>query len=187
MAQRGETNLTPVPADSSPDWRALLNNRWIVLAGLFLVTGALGIPFLWIGRAFSTRMKILLSIVVTLYTALLLWLFWLIMLWSYHRISEVDFGQVSADVRVGKDLSRVLGAEFFVGRCQRIDVDEDQQAHACELSHAGDGRSTAVTGQCGVFFPAIREIAFVNQHIDTLDMRDVAGVVFGRRVGDVSE
>ena len=70
------------------DWRSLLDNRWIVLAGLFLVTGALGIPFLWIGRAFSTRMKILLSIVVTLYTALLLWLFWLVMLWSYHRISE---------------------------------------------------------------------------------------------------
>jgi cytochrome c biogenesis protein CcdA len=88
MTRHGETNSTSAPVDSSTDWRALLDNRWIVLAGLFLVTGALGIPFLWIGRAFSTRMKILLSIAVTLYTALLLWLFGLVMLWSYHRISE---------------------------------------------------------------------------------------------------
>ena len=50
-----------------------------------------GIPLLWLGRAFSTPMKVLLSVLATLYTAVILWLFWLIMLRCYHHISEVDF------------------------------------------------------------------------------------------------
>ena len=77
------------PADARST--SLADNPWAMLAGLFLVTGALGIPLLWLGRAFSTPMKVLLSVLVTLYTAVILWLFWLVMVWCYHHISEVDF------------------------------------------------------------------------------------------------
>lgn len=89
MAQLEESDSTQTPGEASSDGRSLADNRWAVLACLFFVTGALGLPVLWLGRAFSTRMKVLLSIVVTLYTALLLWLFWLVMLWSYHRIIAI--------------------------------------------------------------------------------------------------
>ena len=67
---------------------AILGNPWIVVAILFLVTGALGIPLIWLCRAFSTRAKILLTFAVTIYTVLILWVFWLIMLWCYHRIVD---------------------------------------------------------------------------------------------------
>lgn len=88
MTRLGESDSTQTPTDSSSDWRSLADNRWAVLACLFFATGALGLPLLWLGRAFSTWMKLLLSVVVTLYTAMLLWLFWLVMLWCYHRITE---------------------------------------------------------------------------------------------------
>ena len=88
MARPAETDSLQRPVTSASDRQSLADNRWAVLACLFFVTGALGIPLLWLGRAFSTRMKILLSLVVILYTALLLWLFWLVMLWSYHRITD---------------------------------------------------------------------------------------------------
>lgn len=88
MTRPDESDSTRTPVDLTSDWRTLADNRWAVLACLFFVTGALGLPLLWLGRAFSTWMKILLSLVVTIYTALLLWLFWLVMLWCYHRITE---------------------------------------------------------------------------------------------------
>ena len=50
------------------------------------VTAALGIPFLWQSKAFSTTWKAILTVVVLAYTALIFWLFWLVILWSYHRI-----------------------------------------------------------------------------------------------------
>jgi hypothetical protein len=46
---------------------------------------------LWLGRAFSPPLKVLLSVLVTLYTAVILWLCWLAMLWCYYRLSEIDF------------------------------------------------------------------------------------------------
>ena len=82
------------PSDGSPPRpersaaAKILDNPWIVLALLFFVTAALGLPLLWISRAFSAPMKILLSIVVMLYTLLLLAVFWLIMAWCYGRITE---------------------------------------------------------------------------------------------------
>jgi hypothetical protein len=67
---------------------SLLENPWMVVAVLFLATGALGIPLIWMCRRFSTIVKILLTVVVTIYTAFILWLFWLIMVWCYQRIVE---------------------------------------------------------------------------------------------------
>jgi len=65
---------------------SLADNPWAVLAFLFFVTLALGIPLIWISRAFSRPIKLLLTVLVTVYTALILWLFWLVMAACYHRI-----------------------------------------------------------------------------------------------------
>jgi hypothetical protein len=53
-----------------------------------LVTAILGLPLLWMSRGFSRPWKIVLSVAVTLYTAALLWGFWLIMHWSVSRIID---------------------------------------------------------------------------------------------------
>lgn len=69
------------PRPNSRPLDALLNNPWVVIAVLFLATGALGIPLIWVSRAFSWPVKILLTLLVTAYTCLLLWATWLILVW----------------------------------------------------------------------------------------------------------
>ena len=70
------------PASGPPAWRQLLDNPWLMLAMLFFVTAALGLPFLWMSRGFSTFWKVVLTFVVLAWTALILWLFWLVMAWA---------------------------------------------------------------------------------------------------------
>jgi hypothetical protein len=64
----------------------LLQNRGAVLALLFLVSGALGIPLLWINRNFSPTERIVWTIIVIIYTLLLVaftaWIVW----WAYSRV-----------------------------------------------------------------------------------------------------
>lgn len=64
----------------------LLQSRSAVLAILFLVTGALGIPLLWINRNFSPIERIAWTIVVTIYTLILIaftaWIVW----WAYRQV-----------------------------------------------------------------------------------------------------
>jgi hypothetical protein len=69
-----ETQATPPPA-VPPAWRRALDNPWLMLAMLFFVTAAFGIPFLWLSRGFSTTAKAVLTVVVLLYTVLILWAF----------------------------------------------------------------------------------------------------------------
>ena len=66
----------------------LLDNRWFILVLLFGVMAVFGLPLLWFSRGFSRRAKIVLSVIVVLYTAVLLWLTWLILRWSYDSISH---------------------------------------------------------------------------------------------------
>ncbi len=66
-------------------------------------------------------------------------------------------------------------------------MNKNEQASVGQFGYPRDGRSTAVAGQGGVFFPAIGEVALVNQDIDTLDMREVRRVVLGGRVRDVGQ
>ena len=91
--------LNPAPTaatESQPPWTAspatcapsLLDRPWFILCLLFFVTAILGLPLLWISRGFSRTWKIALSVIVTLYTALLLWGFWRIMNWSVSRIMD---------------------------------------------------------------------------------------------------
>jgi hypothetical protein len=58
----------------------------VVLACLFLAAGALGIPLIWVSRAFSKPVKVLLTVLVTAYTALMLWLIWLAILAFYRHV-----------------------------------------------------------------------------------------------------
>ena len=83
---------TPVDAPLVPErpprggWREMVDNPWLVLATLFFVTAALGLPVLWMSRGFSRASKIVLTVVLLLYTALLLYGFWIVMVWCYLRI-----------------------------------------------------------------------------------------------------
>ena len=81
-------NDSASPPEVSPAWRRALDNPWLMLAMLFFVTAALGIPFLWMSRGFSTLAKVVLTIVVLAWTALILWAFWLVMVWSWTRIAD---------------------------------------------------------------------------------------------------
>jgi hypothetical protein len=69
-------------------WRDAIDNPWLMLAMLFFVSAALGLPFLWISRGFSTLWKVVLTFVVLAWTVLILWLFWLVMVWSYTRVAD---------------------------------------------------------------------------------------------------
>ena len=66
----------------------LLDRPWFVLGQLFLETMALGLPFLWRSRGFTTRAKIVWSLLVTLYTVVILWGFVVIMIWCYETIRQ---------------------------------------------------------------------------------------------------
>ncbi|GAB5403384.1 MAG: hypothetical protein Aurels2KO_16150 [Aureliella sp.] len=68
------------------DW--LLNNKPALLGTLFFVTAALGLPFLWKSKSFSTTEKTIWSVIVSIYTIIILWIFCAIMWWSYSRVSE---------------------------------------------------------------------------------------------------
>lgn len=71
-----ENRPLPRPA-SRTTLREMIDNRVAVVALLFLVTGVLGIPILWMNCRFSLTSKIVLSIVTTVYTAALFWGTWM--------------------------------------------------------------------------------------------------------------
>lgn len=66
----------------------MVDNRWVVLGTLFFVTAILGLPLLWASRGFNRVQKGVLTVTVIVYTAMLLYVFWLVMLWAYTRIVE---------------------------------------------------------------------------------------------------
>lgn len=82
--------MTDAPDQSSPahGLRAAIDTPWAVLALLFLVTGCLGLPVLWISRSFSTRMKIVWSLVATLYTGALVGCTSAVLWWAWLQISQ---------------------------------------------------------------------------------------------------
>ena len=74
----------PEPAASSAS--EMVQSRAAVLAILFLVTGALGIPLLWMNQSFSNLERIVWAIIVTIYTVALIAIAWMIVMWSYRQI-----------------------------------------------------------------------------------------------------
>ena len=95
MTQLGDQPANPATTPGHPEKSAqpnkllqLMNNRSAMFLMLFCVTGFLGIPFLCKSSAFSTTEKIIWSIVVTIYTCILLWITGAIVWWSYNSILE---------------------------------------------------------------------------------------------------
>lgn len=74
-------------SDSAPAPRAVIDNPYAVLAAVFLATAVFGIPLIWMCRAWSPAVKGILTILTLAYTALILWLFSLVMLWCWERIA----------------------------------------------------------------------------------------------------
>ncbi|GAA5505303.1 hypothetical protein [Novipirellula caenicola] len=84
-----EATLAPTTTSNSTSGTStdrMIQSRGAVLAILFLVMGALGIPLLWMNKAFSNAERWFWAVVVTLYTALLIYVAWRICMWSYHQI-----------------------------------------------------------------------------------------------------
>ena len=80
---------TAAAASRAQTWRDVVDNPWLMIAMLFLVTAALGLPFLWISRGFSTFSKIVLTILVLAWTTLVLWLFWLV-IWLIGLVASAS-------------------------------------------------------------------------------------------------
>ncbi|HTN73995.1 MAG TPA: hypothetical protein VL096_02065 [Pirellulaceae bacterium] len=84
----------PLPSETSPEpappasWRQAVDNPWVVLGLLFFVMAILGLPILWMSKAFSPPMKIVLSIVVTLYTIAAIGCTGAIVWWAWQSIQE---------------------------------------------------------------------------------------------------
>lgn len=81
-------SAVPVQSAADASLQRLLDRPGVVLLLLFGVTAAMGIPFLWRSRAFSTAGKVVLTVIVSLYTLLILWLFWLVFSWSLGSIRD---------------------------------------------------------------------------------------------------
>lgn len=72
-----------LPSRVSP--QRMLQHRGMVLATLFLVTGALGIPLLWINEQFSLVERIVWSVVLVIYTTAVLIVGAIVILWMYRH------------------------------------------------------------------------------------------------------
>jgi hypothetical protein len=62
------------------------DNPWMILFLLFFVTAALGLPMVWYSKSFSPATKVVLNIVVSLYTVAILGCFGGVMYWVVNRI-----------------------------------------------------------------------------------------------------
>ena len=88
-AGSGAAAPSPAPPTRKPERKDdLLDNRWVILALLFLAAGALGLPLLWRSRGFTTWGKIVVGVIVTIYTlalvALAAWAVW----WAWQSVEE---------------------------------------------------------------------------------------------------
>ena len=83
------TNPPVIEPNRPPSQSALKTitaSRPAVLAILFCVTGALGLPLLWKSPSFSKEEKTLWTVIVTIYTFALLCGTGTIVLWAYQSV-----------------------------------------------------------------------------------------------------
>ncbi|MGB7344682.1 MAG: hypothetical protein WBD20_10735 [Pirellulaceae bacterium] len=80
----GDELGTPVKQKSSR-----LQSRFAVLSILFLITGAIGIPLLWVSPQFSRGEQVFWTIVVSLYTLSLLAIAGSVVWWLYSRMQDL--------------------------------------------------------------------------------------------------
>ena len=73
---------------SGEDSERMVDNRTIIFTLLFGVMGFLGIPLLWSSRSFTREEKKKWSIIVTIYTCVLISITAGICWWSYSVVSK---------------------------------------------------------------------------------------------------
>jgi len=73
---------------SRTEWERMLSNRRLILLILFCVTGAIGLPLLWISSGFSKTEKVLWSLANLVYTLALIALCIAICMWAYARVLQ---------------------------------------------------------------------------------------------------
>ena len=66
-----------------------LDNPWIMLALLFFVTAGMGLPFLWKSKAFGPVGKSVLTVIMLAYTAIILWLIYLLIAQMVGQFQEL--------------------------------------------------------------------------------------------------
>lgn len=80
-------NLQPTQQDSTGNSRSgILENRKAIIVMLFGITGVLGLPLLWLSPKFSVNEKLIYSVAVTFYTAVLIGIAVAAVWWAYSRI-----------------------------------------------------------------------------------------------------
>lgn len=70
----------------------VVDTRWFVLLVIFGALAGFGLPLLWYSRGFSRSSKVFWTIVVSLYTALVVWLIWIMLLWLSTMIRHEFHG-----------------------------------------------------------------------------------------------
>ncbi|MFO0922291.1 MAG: hypothetical protein U0905_07370 [Pirellulales bacterium] len=82
----------PAPQPKQPQvpsaWSQVVDSRATIFLLLFLVMAVLGLPLLWASPKFSTLEKWVWSVVVTLYTALLIGITVGICWWSWNIVTS---------------------------------------------------------------------------------------------------
>jgi hypothetical protein len=81
-------NTDDLSSTSQPGWRDAVDNPWMLLGLLFFVLAIFGLPLLWMSRAFSTSTKVLLSLVVTIYTLALLGCTGAVVWWAWTVVQS---------------------------------------------------------------------------------------------------
>lgn len=83
------TSNEPAAAPARPEdtlARRALDNPWLMLGMLFGVTLFLGLPFLWISRGFTPLGKVLVTILVLVWTLIVFACFFGVMYWCAQRL-----------------------------------------------------------------------------------------------------
>ena len=63
---------------------------WVVLPLLFLVLGPLGVPLLWRSRRFTRLWKVVLTVLMAVVTAYLVWSVWYVLNQSLAPLKELE-------------------------------------------------------------------------------------------------
>ena len=68
--------------------RQITENRRLLIAILFLATLFLGLPLLWVSKSFRWYEKIIWTVLNLAFSALIFWLFYLVMAWWWATMTE---------------------------------------------------------------------------------------------------
>ncbi len=75
--------------DRSPAGPSFWENRWVVLAMLFLVLGPMGLPMLWRSGQFTPVWKVLLSVLVSGLTGAVIGMIWYVLQVSLEPLTQL--------------------------------------------------------------------------------------------------